>query len=148
MERVDLNSLWTVRSPVSDLGSSRSTFNSIVTSECFRLGRLLDIQDVNFLQLFADSCVYGGMKTIASFFPNLLVTFATAALITAGVLASGQSPDAAALLSILFAAGVAGWTFAQYRNAPGPLEAVRPMCLPIRRACPVSGECPAVSLAV
>ncbi|MBI4626613.1 MAG: hypothetical protein HY736_25765 [Verrucomicrobia bacterium] len=86
------------------------------------------------------------MKTIASFFPNLLVTLATAALITAGVLASGQSPDAAALLSILFAAGVAGWTFAQYRNAPGPIEAARPVRLPIRRACPVSAACPAVSL--
>jgi hypothetical protein len=87
------------------------------------------------------------MKTIATSSTSLLVTFATAALSAAGVLASGQSLDAAVLLSIFFAAGVAGWTFAQYRHAPKPLATARPVHLPLRQDCPVSPACPALPLA-
>jgi hypothetical protein len=78
---------------------------------------------------------------------SLLVTFATGALGAAGVLASGYTFDGAVVLSILFAAGIAGWTCAQYQGAPQALAAGRPIRQPLRRECAARPDCPALPLA-
>ncbi len=81
------------------------------------------------------------MKTNVNSPTNLLVTFATAAVVAVGVLASGQSLDPAVLLSIFFTAGVAGWTFADYRHAPEPLLVAAPVPRLIPGSSSASTEC-------
>ena len=71
---------------------------------------------------------------------SLLATLSVAALLFAGLFASGFSPDAADFASIFFAAGLAGWVFQDYSRERRPLLVARPIRLlaplPARHAAP------------
>ena len=59
-----------------------------------------------------------------------LISLLAATLLGIATFASGRPFDAADFVSIAFAAGLAGWTFAQYDRTPR-LLAARPIRLPL-----------------
>ncbi len=61
-----------------------------------------------------------------------LISLLAAALLGFASFASGRSFDAAGLTAILFAAGLAAWTIAQYRRQPRCLTLDRPIRLPLK----------------
>ncbi len=65
---------------------------------------------------------------------SLVITLASAALLSAGVLAAGQSLNAASAGMILFAASVVSFAFADYSRRPR--LALRPIASPAPRAVP------------